>query len=266
MRSSALTTMVLAAAVPLFAQQGAHIDGPVDAFTTDELGHVYVLRGDVLELYDASGKRLARNSAKTFGRIAVIDAFYSLKPMVFSSEQKQIAVLDNTLAAQGSVMDLARGGFTWATLACAGVQNAFWLFDEREMSVTRVDGQLRTLATSGRLDQILGFTPRPVQMQEYGNLLYVNDPDHGVLVFDLFATHMRTLPITGAMRIQVRGDRLFFFKEALLQAYDLRTFTAQPVPAAAGQRALDMRVERDRLYVLTPRGIEIAAAPPRSGP
>ena len=51
-----------------------------------------------------------RNSVKTFGRINTLDAFYSLKPMVFSQEQGQLAMLDNTLSLQGSVLNLPRNG------------------------------------------------------------------------------------------------------------------------------------------------------------
>ncbi|HEX2617411.1 MAG TPA: hypothetical protein VHL57_07700, partial [Flavobacteriales bacterium] len=58
------------------------IEGAFDAFTTDELGNVYALQGDVFHLFDAQGKQLARNSLNTFGTITRIDAFSSLKPLI----------------------------------------------------------------------------------------------------------------------------------------------------------------------------------------
>ena len=237
------------------------IPGVFDAFTTDELGHIYALKGDVLELYDPSGRRLARNSVKTFGRIGVIDAYYSLKPMVFSRDQRQLAMLDNTLSLQGSVIDLPRNGFPWVTLACVGVQNSFWFFDERELSLTRVDEQMRPLASTGRLDQMLGFTPQPAMMLEMNNQLYVNDPQHGVLVFDLFAGYVKTLPVTGAERIEVRGSMLFYFKEGRLWTYDplLMESRAADGPTVAGAR--DVRIEQMRLFMLTADGVVIVPLP-----
>ena len=65
------------------AMQEFSIPGQFDGVTTDELGNVYALRGDVLELYNPLGRSWLHNSVKTFGRIGSIDAFYSLKPMVF---------------------------------------------------------------------------------------------------------------------------------------------------------------------------------------
>ena len=140
-------------------QDAVVIEGAFDRFTTDELGNVYTLQGDELKLFDAKGKRLIRNSLKTFGSITHLDAFSSLKPMIFSRPQGMLAVLDNTLAVQGDPVDLNRSGFPQVTLACMSVQNCFWFFDERLLQLTRVDNQLRTLSSTGRLDQLLGFTP-----------------------------------------------------------------------------------------------------------
>ena len=175
------------------AQQRRVITGGADLFTTDEMGNIYVLRGDVLELYDLNGAHRMRNSVKTFGRITTLDAFYSLKPMLFSTEQGQLAILDNTLSLQGSVLNLPRSGYAQVVLTCVGVQNAFWFFDQRELALIRVDAQLRELANTGRLDQLLGITPSPASMQEFDSRLYVNDPAEGILVFDLFGTYLKTI-------------------------------------------------------------------------
>lgn len=235
------------------AQEGpVHaIEGRFDAFTTDELGNVYALRGDELELYDPAGKSWLRNSVKTFGRIATIDAFYSLKPMVFSPEQGQLAVLDNTLSVQGNVINLPRQGWPQVVLACMSVQNGFWLFDQRELALLRVDAQLRPLANTGRLDQLLGHAVEPVAMHEHESRLYVNDPAVGFLVFDLFGTYARTIPIKGATSFEVRGDRLYFFSEGRLQVYDMRSFAIADVPLPADLPGIvrDARVERGRIYL-----------------
>ncbi|MBL7946336.1 MAG: hypothetical protein JNN32_09725 [Flavobacteriales bacterium] len=235
------------------------IPGPVDAFTTDEVGNIYVLRGDVLELYDAKGASWLRNSVKTFGRISSIDAFYSLKPVIFSQEQGQLAVLDNTLSLQGSVLSLPRNGFPQVVLACASVQNGFWFFDQQEMELIRVDAQLRKLANTGRLDQLLGFSVSPVAMQEFDSRLYVNDPAHGLLVFDVFGTFMRTIPLTDVTSFEVRGEALYFVQGGEAQVYDMRSFAIAPIPMPAGLKSamVDLRVERGRLYVRTAEGIVI---------
>ncbi len=228
------------------------IPGQFDLFTTDEMGNVYALHGDELELFDKKGQSWLRNSVKTFGRIENIDAFYSLKPMLFSPDQGQLAVLDNTLSLQGSIMNLPRQGFAQVVLACMSVQNNFWFFDERELSLMRVDGQLRPVSDTGRLDQLLGFTPKPISMQEHEGRLYVNAPEHGILVFDLFGTYMRTIPLLGASSFQVRGNSIFHFLSGVFYVYDMRSFDVQAFPLAEeiATDLKDARVERGQAFLL----------------
>ena len=240
------------------------INGAFDRFTTDEIGNVYTLQGDEVALYDAKGKRLLRNSLKTFGSITAIDAFSSLKPMIFSGRQGMLALLDNTLAIQGDPIDLNRNGYPQVTLACMSVQNSFWFFDERLLQLTRVDNQLRPLAATGRLDQLLGFSPRPVYMQEFDSWLYVCDPEQGVLVFDIFGGYAKTIPIIGAATLEVRDGHILYLKDGVLHSYDMKTFAiSMPVTwlATSKEKGLrDARIERGLLYALYPDRIVIAPA------
>lgn len=227
------------------------IEGNYQTFTTDELGNIYAVQGDEVIVFDVRGRSWLRNSLKTFGRISTLDAYYSLKPMVFSRDMGQLAVLDNTLSIQGSLIDLTRSGMPQAVLACMSVQNCFWFFDERDLALIRTDAQLRSLANTGRLDQQLGFTPKPANMQEYDKWLYVNDPREGILVFDLFGTYARTLPLKGVKHFQVRDKLLYFLNDDGFQVYDMMTFRIQPFPTITPEmeNALDMRVEKGRLYI-----------------
>ena len=203
------------------------INGHFDKFTTDELGNSYTLHGDELELFNTEGKSWLRNSVKTFGRIGNIDAFYSLKPMLFAPEQGQLVVLDNTLSVQGSVMNLSRSGFTQVVLACMSVQNHFWFYDEREMGLVRVDAQLRRTANIG--------------------------------------TYARTIPLLNMQSFEARGGVIYFYGEDGLQRYDMRSFEITPIeiPLPESETIGDVRVELGRSYVLLDEKILIL---PLSGP
>ena len=242
------------------------IKGSFDRFTTDELGNIYALEGDELRLFDPQGKKLARNSLKTFGTITSIDAFSSLKPMIFSGTQGMLAVLDNTLAAQGDPVDLTRNGFPQVTLASMSVQNSFWFFDERLLGLTRVDAQLRPLAGTGRLDQLLGVTPKPVFMQEFNSWLYVCDREQGVFVFDIFGGYAKTIPIIGATSLEVRDGHILYLKDGIFHAYDLRTFDIElPITWLTASKEIglrDVRIEHGSLYALYPDRIVIAPVAP----
>lgn len=259
-----LCAMMVAFSAPLVAQQQGGswgVQGPINLFTTDDLGNLYVLKGAELDLYDRQGKLIARNSFNRFGTISSISAYSSLKPVIFSKRQAQLAMLDNTLSVQGDALDLSRSGRTGVSLVCAGVQNCFWFYDEREMAITRVGLDLQPLASSGRLDQTLGFSPQPTYMEEADGRLYVVVPDHGVLVFDLFASFMRTLPIQGVDRIQVYEKEVWYVQQGQLNRYDPRTLSDEVVPwpqDIAGDGPINQaRIAQGRLYLSTPSGIQV---------
>ena len=257
--------------LPLFVaaqNDTAHwsIKGRFDRFTTDDLGNLYTLQGNVLDLYDRFGRHLARNSQRIFGAIDRIDGFSSLKPMIFSRAQGQLAVLDNTLSIQGPIVDLPSAGWPAVGMACMSVQNRFWFFDEREGALVRTDALLRTVANTGRLDQLLGVLPRPGYMLEAGDKLYMVDPANGVFVFDLFGTPLRTLPIYGADHVQVREGAVWHVAKDRLLRYDLLTLETEEVPWPNDGReqalnVLDARVEHGRIYRLTEEGIFVDRLP-----
>ncbi|MGB6048293.1 MAG: hypothetical protein WBG34_11910 [Flavobacteriales bacterium] len=262
-----LLTVLLLTALwsPSWAQSDTaqwSVEGPIDLFTTDELGNLYTVRGNDLDLFNRQGEHVAHNSLNAFGLISRIDAYSSMKPMIFSRNQGQLALLDNTLSTQGGFMDLSRNGYPQVTLVCTGVQGRFWFFDERDMALMRVDGKLKQIANTGRLDQLLSFTPQPTYMEEADNRLYMVDPKHGVLVFDLFGTFVRTLPIHGVDRIQVREGFLWYVNEGQLERYDLRAFTTEMVDWPQGNSTVEVlsaRIEHGRLYRQTPDGIRVSS-------
>lgn len=268
MRALLLTGFLAWAGMSVHAQADTshwQVAGPVGLFTTDELGNLYVLQQHDLDVYDRHGRRKAHNSLNRFGPITAMDASYSLKPMIFSAPLGQLALLDNTLSFQGDPMDLVRLGFPQVTLVCSSVQNRFWFFDDRELALKRVDGRLNEVASTGPLDQLLGFAPRPVYMVEADGRLYLADPEQGVLVFDLFGTYIRTLHVTGVNRMQVRDGQLWFVHNGKLHRYDMLAFHAEEVPWPEAQTAapvLDARIEQGRLYRLTAEGVSVTPLGP----
>src|SRR5690606_15742160 len=106
----------------------------------------------------------------------------------------------------------------------------------------------------------LFFTPQPASMAESDGRLYVVAPERGVLVFDLFGTYLRTIPVTGGPAVQVADGLLWHVDAGNLVRYDLRTLESDTVPwpqALGGRTVLNARVEHGRLYCRTAEGIAV---------
>lgn len=242
-----------------FAQQFekiAFIESEVKLFTTDELEKVYIAQKDVIELYDPDGDFLFKNSGKRFGQISSIDATYSLKPIVFFKEQMEMMLLDNTLSLQGDVVPLDTRGYPQAELVCSSVNSNYWIYDRLNLELVRVNDQFNTITSTGRLDQLINIAPDPNFLIEYNNWVYLNDPSNGILVFDIYGTYYKTIPLLDLSRLQIRGNNIYFYKEGKFQSYNMKSFE-QAVLAVPEDNPIHVRKEKNRLFVQSVKGITI---------
>src|SRR5688500_1993390 len=72
-----------------------------DAFTTDPLGNIYLVKGAEVVKYNASGIRTARYSNLQLGDVATIDAMNPLKILLHYRDFQQLVFLDNQLSPNG---------------------------------------------------------------------------------------------------------------------------------------------------------------------
>lgn len=217
-------------------------------FTTDNLGQLYTWQGNLLKRYDANGKLQYTFNNKTLGNIAAVDATNPLRVVVFYQELSQVVFLDNTLSEHGQSLALTELGYDQATVLCGSQNNGVWLYDQVAFELVWIDEQANVGKRSGNLVQQLGFDVEPTCMIERHNWLYLNDPARGLLVFDIFGTYYKTIPIKGLERFQVGQRLLTYLKNGALQAYDMKLLEAEPVvlPATADGA---VRIEGKHLFL-----------------
>jgi hypothetical protein len=87
--------------------------------------------------------------------------------------------------------------------------------------------------------------------------LYVNVPGEGILVFDLFGTYARTIPLKDVAGFEVRGNMLHALTPTAHLMYDMRSFAVDTLPLPKERPVLGLRVERGRTYLLDAQGITV---------
>lgn len=115
------------------------IKGKFDFFTTDNLGNIYVVNNDELIKYTDDHKPQYSFSSKLYGQISGVDFNFPLKPTLFYEELRQMLLLDNTLSMQGAAIFLEDHNLDQSTVACASINNNYWLFDQLEFSLLRIN-------------------------------------------------------------------------------------------------------------------------------
>ncbi len=217
------------------------------AFTTDNLQNVYVYRGNSIKKYDSHGKMLFNYSDKSYGAISSVDANDPLKILVFYKDFPEVVLLDNTLSVNGNPFSPADAGFPLTTLACTSHENGVWLYDAQNFQLIRLDVNLTITQKTGNLAQAIGVPLNPNYLMEYKNLVYLNDSAQGILVFDSYGTYYKTIPITGLINFQVRGDDLFYTAKNHVHAFHLKTIM-EDAPQAPDTLAGEVRIEKNLLF------------------
>lgn len=198
----------------------------------DALGNIYVIRGDEIKKYNPLGIFLKTFSNKRYGRIEDVDISNPLKILVYYRDFQQVLFLDNQLSPATEVISLEKAGYEQASLVCSSLNNSFWLYDKQNNELMRFDAELKTLVKTGNLKRILDLDIQPNYMRESGNYLYLNCPKEGILVFDIYGTFYKTIPIKNLKEFSIINGNVFYYENFVLKEYQAQTFNTIEKPFA----------------------------------
>lgn len=235
------------------------IDVQADFFTSDNQGNVYVVRANELTKYDKKGKLLYKYSNKNFGNIDFVDASNMLRLLVFYKNFSQIVFLDNTLSLNGESVSLDKIGFQQTQLVCSSHNSGLWLYDQQNLELVRLDQTLEKIQQTGNLSLLLNVDMQPNYLMEYDNKVYLNNPSTGILIFDIYGTYYKTIPIKMVKSFQPIGDLIYFISDNKVKAYNIKTTEELEfeTPSAEFQ---NFRLEMGVLFLQAPKAISVYTA------
>ncbi len=200
-----------------FSDQKSHID--IDGF-----GNIYVITDNEIVKYNASGVLQKKFSTKRYGKIDFVDAMNPLKVLVYYKDFQQLLFLDNQLTESSSMISIETLGYEQTSLVCSSSNNSFWLYDKQNNELSRFDSELKSLVKTGNLKRILDIDIKPNFMQEHNNYVYVNCSNEGILVFDIYGTFYKTIPLKNLKEFNVVNGDVFYYENNTLKQYQAQTF------------------------------------------
>ena len=255
-----LTWLLTLVVIPAFSQQEQPRLTLVQSFpvssgiavSTDHTGTIYLLdqKRNIVQL-DSLGRPLTVFSPPVRGRVATIDASNPMKILAFYQDRQQLLLLDRFLRPISSI-SLADFNFDGTIRAAAlASEDGFWLFNETDLSLNKLDTRLRKVITETPLNLILDREHFDIRMiREYQNMVYLLDFNGGIYVFDNLGNYKKKLPFTGISYINFQNNELYFVKENKLHFLDIYTskIRTENLPAADYTAAL---LHKDQLYLFT---------------
>lgn len=258
MKSVQLLFFFFLFSVKLSAQYSlaTEVEVKADYFTSDNLGNAYLINGHEIFKYLPNGKLFNRYSNLMLGNITSVDATNPLKLLLFYRDFSKIQFLDNQLSENRGVISLQDLGLEQSTLACISFDNGFWVYDQISFSLIRFNQAFDKTQEVRNINQNIGYEPQPNFLHESGDWVYLNNPGTGILVFDIFGTYFKTIPIKGLTDFQIAGENLLYFKEGKLLSYNLKTLQEAEVQIPYDEIKM-LRVEKEKLMILTKENLKI---------
>jgi hypothetical protein len=193
-------------------------------FTTDDFGNVYAVKEHELLKYLVSGKLFARYSNLKLGNITAVDATNPLKLLLYYRDFQQIVFLDNQLTTNSEPISLELLGYEQTELVCASANNSFWIYNKQNNELVRFNEMSKKVASTGNLKQVLQAELKPNFMAEHNGLLFLNSPETGIFVFDIFGTFNKIISIKNLKRFDVNSDIIYYQRDSLFCSYNYRLF------------------------------------------
>lgn len=222
----------------------------------DQIGNCYTSNLNEIRKFDLIQKQQQTYTDRTLGEISYVDVSNALKPLVLYSQSNSLAVLDSKLALNTKV-DLNTVGIGRAMVLCNSYNDCIWIYDLENFELKRLNSQYETVNRSGNLALLLGRAPTPVALQEFGNQLFMADSVAGIVIFDVYATYMKTIPVKKIKSFQIAESKIFY-KSAVNQAYifatEINNFNLDSMLLPKRPNALpyiDVKVLQQKLYTLT---------------
>lgn len=176
----------------------------VTDFTADNLGNIYIVTpSNQIKKISAKGDSIGvYNDVKRFGRISSIDATNPLKLLVYYVDFSTIIVLDRFLNKRNTI-DLRRLNLMQVKTITASYDNNYWVYDELDNKLRKIDDNGNVLVESADLRQALSIAPQPVAMFDREGQLFLYDPFQGMLVFDYYGAKKNLWSLHNLRDVQV---------------------------------------------------------------
>lgn len=226
--------------------------------SSDELKNSYVVNNEnnIIKL-DSLGGLLAIYSENEYGQVGTIDATNPFTILTFYKDFNSAISLDINMNAK-RLYKFSSLGINDVAAVCTSYDNKIWLFDESDQKLKKMDDQYEITHESADVTQLIGGAISPNFMVERNQMVFINDPEKGIFVFDIYGTYFRTFLIPELDNFQIIGQKIVCFKDNKLYAFDMRSQSDDVIKIPTDVSNIkDLRVTRNYLMLLTDTNIHI---------
>ncbi len=218
--------------------------------TTDQFGNYYEVFDNQIKKYNIKGELLFTYSNNVLGEITSLDVRNPLKILVYFNEFTKVLTLDDALSPWGDVLNLNDLNLEETSLVCTSYNYGVWYYNPLKFILTRVQNQKIT-NTSSNISTLLDINIQPNYLVEENEKVYLNDPVNGILVFDVFGTYLKTIPLYDLKEFQVKEKFIVYVNEQKqIETYDFFTLEKQVYQPEIYKNIKTVRLQGKHIFIL----------------
>jgi len=223
-----------------------------DKVSVDRYNNIFVCDGDGnVNKYDTTGNLTLTYSPQKIGSISLIEAWNSVKIFLFYKDFQEYVMLDRFLAPISIYnFDLSSIGF--ARTATLAADNNLWIIDDSDFSLKKHDIQLQTITIETPLDLLLDARDYDINfMREYQNMLFINDYNSGIFVFDNLGNYKKKLPFTRLESFGFLNEELYYLEDNKIHLFHLYNFNTRTIQLPEDKIFINVIVFENQVYLFS---------------
>ena len=216
----------------------------------DKMKQLYLIVGDhTLLKYTPDGNFICQFNENRLGEISFIDISNPFRILVYYNDYATVVFLDRTLS------EIQRNDFSDLDIPqiqalCTASDNNIWLFENNAYTLKKVNNQNEILLESADLNLLISEELMPNRIIEFETKVYLNSPNIGILVFDVFGNYIKTIDIKEIDYFQFYEGQIFYVKNKSFNTYHLRSFLTQEIKLPVIQDELkQLCIAQEQLYL-----------------
>lgn len=186
-------------------------------YFSDEDGSIYK--------YDTLGVLQITYSPPRKADVTILEAWRNVNIFVFYRNLQEFILLDRFLSPSPNTrIESSEVGF--ARLATFSYDNNIWLIDETDFSLKKYSISRNKTELVTNLDLVLDPVVYDMNfIREYQNLVFVNDKNSGVLIFDNMGNYKTKIPVKGLSYVGFYNDEIYFQEGENLVFINIYTYS-----------------------------------------
>lgn len=216
----------------------------------DKMKQLYLIEdAHTLLKYSSGGDLLYQFNENSLGEISYVDASNPFRVLVYYNDYATVLFLDRTLS-EIQRHDLSNLDIPEVRALGTASDNNTWLFDNNTYTLKKINSQNEVVAESSDLSLLLTDVLDPNRLIETDARVYLNSPNLGILVFDVFGNYIKTIEILNLDYFQVYEGQIFYVEDKKFKTYHLLSFLTKEIKMPIIEEKLEqLCIAQERLYI-----------------